>query len=1215
MKKIKVLLALILIVGILVLIINVRNTNAIENTQNEENILEQANTEIQGLTIYADDLIPDKTDEESINFNTKYLQDLIDEASDAGGGTVKIPAGIYYFASSGKNGRQIADYVIFCRNNVTVEGNGSEIDNVSIVYDSESAKYKYEVSYSATATVLRPYGTTDNGLDMFYYNQYIDSIVALEKKLGISFTNYEDLKNYFGDGNNNTIDVRFIENADFKNFAIDGAYTIGNTYNSSGKGFMMNLYKDCDWENVVVSNTDGTGFGMDSPINCTINKCIAIGCGKNATSSSAGASGFGIGTGFSNEETIQITNCTAIGNTKFGFFFEHQSRFQNYYRAQEAEGFSVSNCIAVGNLYDFGGLRANDVTYENCTSGLENLEIKSKINHNEEELKSWISNTNISGIHFDNLSVRNAVTNCKVDKGFPDVSETDYYYDAVYWAQNNGIAEGSSVDGTFNADGQCDKKAALAFLWRMSNLEGDVVYGYIDQNPTVYENNVEVAFKTGYADIDNQIKEGNSYYIGAVYWAKNEGIIDYNSLNNNYFYPDEACTRGEFVTWLWRYADSPKVEIECPFEDIKGTEYEEAVKWAYSKGIITGINSNTFSPQDTCTRAQIILMFYRYANSSEMNFKITYHLDGGDVSVENPVAYVSGQSNITLNNPTKIGYTFKGWTGSNCTENGYLGQDNFNPEQTVTITNSDVGNKIYTANWTPNNYSVSFDSNGGTGEMNDENFKYDVPQILSPNEFVKTGYDFNGWNTKADGTGTAYNNAQAVSNLTEVANEKITLYAQWVASEAENRENVFIGDSLFVEMHNIIGDNGDIYSAGRGQGIEWVKNTGLPMVEDEIDINTNIIIGIGTNDLFNPDLTNGQVDVDGVVEKYKKYFNAKAIQWIQSGAKVYFVSVGPFDDSKIDSSTRLVNNADAIKFNTNIQSVLRGITFIDIYTEIIDDFNKKDPDLTREDGTHGTALLYSKRYNIIKEALGQVYTPTYEAFELMNDIEEGSNYYLPAKWACENVYMDPTASNEYRPNTICTRAETISLLWRSQGMPFLTSNSFSFSDVSESDLFYDAVVWGLEKGISNGKTSTTFEPNGECTRGDFITFLWRMSGSPAVDSNNDFVDVAENETYTNAVNWAVSKGIIQQNPENTFRPEDGCTRAEAITFLFDYYYNDLKGDADGDGTITAYDAYQALLCSTEETISNQMIYILDMDEDGTVTSFDAYTILKKSIGL
>lgn len=66
---------------------------------------------------------------------------------------------------------------------------------------------------------------------------------------------------------------------------------------------------------------------------------------------------------------------------------------------------------------------------------------------------------------------------------------------------------------------------------------------------------------------------------------------------------------------------------------------------------------------------------------------------------------------------------------------------------------------------------------------------------------------------------------------------------------------------------------------------------------------------------------------------------------------------------------------------------------------------------------------------------------------------------------------------------------------------------------------------------------------------------------------------------------------------------------------FGYYYNDIKGDADKDGTITAYDAYQALLCSTEEFISNQMIYILDMDEDGNVTSFDAYTILKKSIGL
>ena len=1146
MKKIKILLVLMLIVGMIVCIINIKNTNAAEDMQNDNGSLE----EIQGLTIYADDLIPDKTDAESINFNTRYLQNLIDETSNAGGGTVKIPAGIYYFASSGKNGRQIADYVIFCRNNVLVEGNGADIDHISIVYDSESAKYKYEISYFATATVLKPYGTTDNGLDMFYYNQYTDSIVALEKKLGISFTNYEDLKQYFGDGNNNTIDVRYIENADFKNFAIDGTHTIGNTYNSSGKGFMMNLYKDCDWENVVVSNTDGTGFGMDSPINCSINKCIAIGCGKNATSSSAGASGFGIGTGFSDEETIQITNCTAIGNTKFGFFFEHQSRFQNYYRAQKSKGFSVSNCIAAGNLYDFGGLRANDVTYENCTSGLDNMELKSKLQNEDEELENWLIDTNISGIHFDNLSVRNAITNCKVDKGFSDVAETDYYYDAVYWAQNNGIAEGSSIDGTFNANIECDRKAVLTFLWRMSNLDGDVVYGYIGQNATMYMNGEEIAFKTGYVDIDNRLNEGNSYFIGAVYWAKNEGMIDYDNSIDNYFNPDEACTRGEFITWLWKYAGSPVVENETPFEDIQGMECEEAVKWAYSKAIAKGTTNHTFSPNETCTRAEIIQMIYGYSKSEECEFKIVYNLNEGEEISENPLSYISKQSEFKLNQPVKTGYTFKGWTGSNSTKNGYLGQDNFVPEQTVTITNSDVGNKIYTANWTPNNYIVSFDANGGTGEMDDEYFKYDVPQVLSPNEFIKEGYDFEGWNTKADGTGNSYSNAQAVMNLTEIADENITLYAQWGATEAENRENIFIGDSLFVEMHNIIGDNGDTYSASRGQGIEWLKDTGLPVVEDKIDANTNIIIGIGTNDLFNPSLTDGQVDVDGVVEKYRKYFNAKAIQWIQSGARVYFISVGPFDDSKIDKTTRLVNNADAIKFNTNVRDKLKGIRYIDIYSSIIDDFNKKDPDLTREDGTHGTALLYSKRYTIIKKALGQEYIPTYEAFELMNDIEKESNYYLPAKWAYENVYIDPTSSSEFSPDNICTRADAISLLWRSQGMPFYTSNDFSFLDVSESDLFYDSVVWGLENGISYGKTSTTFDPNSECTRGDFITFLWRMVGSPTVDNDNDFIDVAENETYTNAVNWAVSKGIIHNNSENTFRPQDGIVRADAITFLF-----------------------------------------------------------------
>ena len=259
----------------------------------------------------------------------------------------------------------------------------------------------------------------------------------------------------------------------------------------------------------------------------------------------------------------------------------------------------------------------------------------------------------------------------------------------------------------------------------------------------------------------------------------------------------------------------------------------------------------------------------------------------------------------------------------------------------------------------------------------------------------------------------------------------------------------------------------------------------------QIGDKTNVIIGICLNDLFNKYLNNRNVDVDSVVEMYAEYFSAKAIEYTQLGAKVYFMGPGPVDDSKIDS-TRKVNNADIVDFNNKIQTKLEGITFINLYSNIIDDFNAKDPDLLRDDGTHGTALYYSKVYNIIKKSLGQDYVPTFEAFNNMTDISADAKYIVPLKWGYKNVFIDP---------------------------------------ISE----------------------TKFGPNNTCERGHFIMFLWRMAGEPIVTTSNNFTDVEDGKKYTDAINWAVSERIINEDLNGEFRPEEACTRAESITFVYNYY--------------------------------------------------------------
>ena len=158
-----------------------------------------------------------------------------------------------------------------------------------------------------------------------------------------------------------------------------------------------------------------------------------------------------------------------------------------------------------------------------------------------------------------------------------------------------------------------------------------------------------------------------------------------------------------------------------------------------------------------------------YAKWNAINYNITYDLDGGSVATANPTTYNVETPTFTLNNPTKPGYTFNGWTGTDLTET----------TQTVTITLGSTGDRSYTALWTPNTYTVHFDANNGEGTMNDMSFTYDQTQNLTANTFTRENYNFSGWNTSANGSGTSYTDGQSVSNLTTESNGTVTLYAQW----------------------------------------------------------------------------------------------------------------------------------------------------------------------------------------------------------------------------------------------------------------------------------------------------------------------------------------------------------------------------------------------------------------------------------------------------
>ena len=168
------------------------------------------------------------------------------------------------------------------------------------------------------------------------------------------------------------------------------------------------------------------------------------------------------------------------------------------------------------------------------------------------------------------------------------------------------------------------------------------------------------------------------------------------------------------------------------------------------------------------------------------------------------------------------------------------------------------------------------------------------------------------------------------------------------------------------------------------------------------------------------------------------------------------------------------------------------------------------------------------------------------------DVAVTDYYYDAVLWAAENGITGGVDDTHFAPNAPCTRAQIVTFLWRAAGSPAPKSSDMPFEDVAAASYYHDAVLWAVEQGITVGTSATTFSPDDTCTRAHIVTFLWRAQQSPAAGSANPFLDVASDAYYTDAVLWAVKNGItVGTNAAGTtFSPDDDCTRAQIVTFLF-----------------------------------------------------------------
>lgn len=166
-----------------------------------------------------------------------------------------------------------------------------------------------------------------------------------------------------------------------------------------------------------------------------------------------------------------------------------------------------------------------------------------------------------------------------------------------------------------------------------------------------------------------------------------------------------------------------------------------------------------------------------------------------------------------------------------------------------------------------------------------------------------------------------------------------------------------------------------------------------------------------------------------------------------------------------------------------------------------------------------------------------------------HDVNRFDYFYDAVKWAVDHDITSGTGRFTFSPNAACTRAQTVTFLWRAAGSPRPASTVNPFTDVHYGDYFYQAVLWAVENGITMGTSATTFSPDATVTRAQVVTFLWRANGQPAA-WNSGFTDVSADAYYAKAVAWAVENGITTGTGFGIFSPDAACTRAQIVTFLY-----------------------------------------------------------------
>lgn len=481
---------------------------------------------------------------------------------------------------------------------------------------------------------------------------------------------------------------------------------------------------------------------------------------------------------------------------------------------------------------------------------------------------------------------------------------------------------------------------------------------------------------------------------------------------------------------------------------------------------------------------------------------------------------------------------------------------------------------------------LALDGNGGAtsdGQKYFVKFSSDSDLRLTAetaqSAFHRDGYALAGYNTDRDGDGTGYTAQQLAALVSGTAAAGVqTFFAQWTRNSnpvtpekpskpttptqpttppqtttPDGSADITVSGSTVkvenVDVDKLVTDNGDKKTAeidlsGTKSGItdvtlptDAVKELAaseaesltvkLPDVTVSFDdkalaavaeqsSGTNLSLSVNVGAANNSNLTDAQKNaITGARE-----LSVIEVSLSSNGEKI----------SNFNGGSVTID----VPFQWSMKGLLRAY-YID------ENGNKSAIDVTYKNGVATLVLNHFSTYVV-------------EAVDALSftDVSTKAYYFDAVAWAVKNKITSGQSDTLFAPDASCTRAQMVTFLWRANGSPEPTVTELPFTDVAADAYYAKAVLWAVENGITTGTSDTTFDPDGVVTRAEAVTFLWRAAGKP-IAGGSLFADVESTKYYAEAVRWAVTSGITNGMSDSTFAPNDICTRAHIVTFLYRAY--------------------------------------------------------------